>query len=338
MVAYLAWRLVHLIFVLLGLSILIFLITRVMPGDPARLALGARASPEAVEAFRARMGLDQPLHVQYHRWLAHALRGDMGMSIFTRRPVARDVREFLPATLELMLFAGVVMIVGGILLGILAAWHANSWIDNAVRLLAYVGVVTPAFVFAIVLLLVFGYLLDLLPTAGRLSAGVRPPPVVTGMITVDSLLAGQVATAFNALKHMLLPGLALAMAGLSQQARITRASMIDNLQRDYILAARAAGIPERVVMTKYLLKPSLIPTVSILGLDFAALMANAFLVEMIFNWPGLSRYGVNAMLSKDLNAITAVVLVIGVVFMSVNIVVDLIVSYLDPRIRLRSGQ
>jgi peptide/nickel transport system permease protein len=189
-------------------------------------------------------------------------------------------------------------------------------------------------VFAILFLLLFGYVLNLLPTMGRLSHGITPPPTITGMIVIDGLITGNFAAALDALKHLILPGVALALGGLSQEARITRSSMSDNLQKDYIAAEKSQGIPERIIMLKYLLKPSLIPTVSILGLDFAALLANAFLVELIFNWPGMSRYGINAMLSKDLNAIIAVIMVLGLVFVAVNIIVDLIVSYLDPRIRL----
>jgi peptide/nickel transport system permease protein len=199
-------------------------------------------------------------------------------------------------------------------------------------------VVTPSFVFAILFLLLFGFVLDWLPTIGRLSEGVPRPPTITGLMTIDALLAGQLLTFWDALKHLIMPALALAMGSMAQEARITRATMSDNLTKDYIAAERALGIPERMVMGRFLLKPSLIPTVSIFGLDFAANLSNAFLVELIFNWPGLSRYGVNAMLRKDLNAISAVILILGVTFITVNIVVDLVVGALDPRIRLRAAR
>lgn len=335
---FLARRLIHSVFVLVGLSILVFVICRVMPGDPARLALGARVPEPVVQRLRESMHLDKPLYVQYYYWLTAAVRGDFGESLFTRRAVAIDIKTFLPATMELALFAGLIMAVFGVLLGAISARYSNTWIDNVVRLSAYVGVVTPSFVFAIFFLLLFGHLLKILPTMGRLSPGVVPPPVVTGMITVDSLITGNFTALFDALKHMLMPATALALGAMSQEARITRSSMVDNLQKDYIALARSQGIPERVIMLKYLLKPSLIPTVSILGLDFAALLSNAFLVELVFGWPGLSRYGINVMLRKDLNAITAVILVLGVVFATVNIIVDIIVSYLDPRIRLSGGR
>ena len=333
-IIFLARRLLYSVFVLVGLSILVFLIARVMPGDPARMALGPRAPEWVVERFRAEMHLDKPLYVQYYYWLKNALQGKFGMSIFTRRDVATDIKEFLPATIELALFAGVIMATFGILLGVISARYANRWPDNVVRVISYMGVVTPSYVFAILFLLLFGYVLNLLPTTGRLSPGVTPPPTITGLITIDSLITGNFSAFLDALKHLLMPGIALALGGMAQEARITRSSMTENLQRDFIALERSQAIPERVIMSKYLLKLSLIPTVSVLGLDFASLLGWAFLVEMIFNWPGMSRYGINAMLRKDLNAIVAVIMVLGVVFVTVNIIVDIIVSWLDPRIRL----
>lgn len=338
MIIFLARRIFQSIFVLLGLSILIFLIARVLPGDPARTALGARAPQWVVDRLREDMHLTEPIAVQYYYWLRDALRGDLGISLVTRRDVTQDVVEFFPASLELVLLAGIISGVLGIGLGVLSAWHKDTWVDNIVRVLSYAGVVTPAFVFAIVFLLLFGLALDWLPVIGRLSEGVPAPPRVTGLMTLDALLAGQLATFWDAVKHLILPSLALAMGAMSQEARITRSSMADNLDKDYIATSRALGIPERLVMGRFLLKPSLIPTVSIFGLDFAASFSNAFLVELIFNWPGISRYGVNAMLRKDLNGISGVILILGVVFITVNIVVDVVVGMLDPRIRLSAAR
>lgn len=331
-------RIFQSIFVLFGLSILIFIIGRVLPGDPARTALGARAPQEVVDRLREDMHLNDPIAVQYGYWIRDAVQGDFGISLVTRRNVADDVVEFFPASLELVFFAGLITGVGGIVLGTLSARHKDSWIDNVIRIISYAGVVTPSFVFAILFLLLFGLVLDWLPTIGRISQGITRPPVITGMLTVDSLITGNFVAFWDVFKHLLMPSLALAMGSLSQEARITRSTMSDNLTKDYIAAERALGIPERKVMGKFLLKPSLIPTVSIFGLDFAANLSNAFLVELIFNWPGLSRYGVNAMLSKDLNAITAVILILGVTFITVNIIVDVIVGALDPRIRLRAAR
>jgi len=337
-VIFIGRRIFQSIFVLLGLSILIFVIARIMPGDPARVAVGSRAPDWVVENLREQMHLNDPLPVQYGYWLRDALQGDFGISLFTRRNVADDVREFLPASLELVFVSGIIAGVVGISLGAISARFKDTWADNLLRVFSYFGVVTPAFVFAILFLLLFGLALQWLPPIGRLSDGIPKPPVITGMITFDALLAGQFATFWDAFKHLLMPALALSMGALAQEARITRSSMADNLSKDYIAAERALGIPERVIMSRFLLKPSLIPTISVFALDFAAGLSNAFLVELIFNWPGLSRYGMNAMLRKDLNAISAVILILGITFTIANIVVDLVVGALDPRIRLSAAR
>lgn len=336
--SFLVRRLVHSIFVLLGLSIVIFIIARVMPGDPARMAVGARAPQWVVDRLRTQMHLDEPLAVQYGYWLRDALQGDFGLSLVTQRSVTNDILEFFPASLELVLFSGVIAGIGGIGLGMFSARHKDTWIDNVVRLFSYAGVVTPSFVFAIFFILIFGFALNWLPIIGRVSEDVAVPPTITGLITVDALLTARFSTFIDALKHLLLPALALAMGSIAQEARITRSSMADNLSKDYIASARALGISERIVTGRFLLKPSLIPTVSILGLDIAATLSIAFLVELIFNWPGLARYGMDAMLRKDLNAISAVILVLGAAFITVNIIVDVIVAQLDPRIRLRAAR
>ncbi len=324
----------HSIFVLLGLSILVFLIARVMPGDPARMALGPRAPESVVERFREELHLNKPIYVQYYYWLKGAVRGDFGMSLFTKRSVATDIKEFFPATLELMVFTGIVMSVFGILLGIVSARYANKWPDNVIRIISYMGVCTQAFVFAILFLFIFGYILNLLPTIGRLSPWIDRPSTITGLITIDSLIAGNLRAFFDGLKHLIMPGMALALGPMAQEARITRSSMTENLQRDFITLERSQAIPERKIMSKYLMRISIIPTVSVLGLDFASQLGWAFLVELIFNWPGLSRYGINVMMHKDLNAIVAVIMVIGLLFLIVNIIVDIVIAGLDPRIRL----
>jgi peptide/nickel transport system permease protein len=331
-------RLIYSIFVLLGLSMVIFVIARVMPGDPARMAVGERAPQWVVDRLREQMHLNEPLPVQYWYWLTDALHGDFGLSLVTQRSVTNDILEFFPASLELVLFSGVFSAIGGIGLGMLAARYKDTWGDSAVRLFSYFGIVTPSFVFAILFILLFGWILKWLPIIGRISEQIKAPPMVTGLMTVDSLLAGQLGTFLDAIKHLILPSLALALGAIAQESRITRSTMADNISKDYVASAHALGIPDRTVFGRFLLKPSLIPTVSILGLDIAATFSNAFLVELIFNWPGLARYGMQAMLHKDLNAISAVILVLGAVFVIVNIVVDLIVAQLDPRIRLSAAR
>ena len=335
-ISFIARRVVYSVFVLFGLSIVIFVIARIMPGDPARMAVGARAPQWVVDRLREQMHLNETLPVQYVYWLRDALRGDFGLSLVTQRAVTNDIKEFFPASIELVLVSGLFAAVGGIGLGVVSARYKDTWIDNAVRVFSYLGVVTPSFVFAILFVLLFGWLLRWFPVIGRLSESTAAPPLRTGLMTVDALLAGRLDAFVDALRHLILPALSLAMGSIAQEARITRSSMADNLNKDYIAAARSLGVPERVVMGRLLLKPSLIPTVSILGLDIASTLSIAFLVELIFNWPGIARYGMTAMLHKDLNAISAVILVLGAAFVVVNILVDLIVAQLDPRIRLRA--
>jgi peptide/nickel transport system permease protein len=338
LIRFLIRRTIYSLFVLLGLSVVIFIIARIMPGDPARMAVGARAPQWVVDRIHTSMHLDRPLATQYYYWLKGALQGDFGLSLVTQRPVTNDIKEFLPASLELVFLAAAISATVGIGLGILSARYKDTWIDNSVRVFSYMGIVTPSFVFAILFVLLFGFTLNWFPIIGRVSESITVPPVRTGMITIDSLIAGQPNVFINALWHMALPALALAMGAIAQSARITRSSMADNITKDYIAAARALGIPERTVSGRLLLKPSLIPTISILGLDIAATISVAFLVELIFNWPGLGRYGMTAMLHKDLNAISAVILIFGAIFIIANIIVDLVVAYLDPRIRLRSAR
>jgi peptide/nickel transport system permease protein len=338
MLRFLVRRIIYSIFVLLGLSIVIFVIARIMPGDPARMAVGARAPQWVVDRLREQMHLNQSLPVQYYYWLRDALHGDFGLSLVTQRSVTSDIIEFFPASFELVMLSGIIAAVGGIGLGVLSARHKDTWIDNAVRVFSYTGIVTPSFVFAIFFVLLFGWALHWFPILGRLSENTPAPPVRTGLMLFDALLAAQPGVFVDALRHLILPAIALAMGAIAQEARITRSSMADNLGKDYIAAARGLGVPENIVMGRLLLKPSLIPTVSILGLDIASTFSVAFLVELIFNWPGIARYGMSAMLHKDLNAISAVILVLGAVFIVINIIVDLVVAWLDPRIRLRAAR
>ncbi len=324
--------------VLLGLSILVFVIARVIPGDPARQALGPHVSEETVQALRRQMNLDKPLVTQYLLWLKGAIQLDLGDSLLTRRPVIQDIRQYLPATLEIVLLSAVLMAVGGILLGIVATKYTGKWQDGLIRIMSYLGIVSPAFVWAILFMLLFGYLVPILPTTGRISMSMAAPArSITGMFTVDYLLTGNFAGWWDAFKHLLLPAVALMLGGMAQAARLTRSNMVENATKDYVQAQHAYGVPEKKLLRKYLLKPSLIPTISILALDIAAIFGNAFLVENLFNYPGVSRYGLSAMLNKDINAISGVVMVLGLIFIIVNILRDIVVAWLDPRVRLMGG-
>jgi len=336
MLSFIVKRLLMSIIVLIGLSIVIFCIARIVPGDPARLALGAMATDDAIETFREENHLNKPLPVQYAYWAWGVLRGDFGLSTGTNRPVAKDIKEFLPATLEMAFIASIMLVTLSILIGSLAARHRDSIADGVIRVVSYIGVATPGFVVATLLLLFFGSVWKVLPVLGRLSQNFQPPAAITGFYTIDGLLRGSFSEAWNAFLHLLVPAFALALGGLCQEARLMRSSMVENSSKDYLAAMRGYGVPARVVNNKYLLKPSLIPVVSLMGMDVASLMSNAFLIEVIFGWPGISRYGMTAMMAKDLNAISGVIMIFGLIFVIVNILVDVLVAWLDPRIRLAS--
>lgn len=328
----LAKRLGTSLVVLIGVSMLIFAIARVIPGDPARIALGPNATAEQVAALRERLNLDQPIVVQYGHFVADLVRGDLGVSLYTNRPVTADIAQFLPATLELVLVAGVMMVVFGLPLGILAAGYRNSWIDNLVRLVTLLGVSAPAFVWAVILMLAFAYFLPLFPIAGRIS-DTMTIPTVTGFLMVDTLVAGDLRAFANAAWHIVLPAFALALSGIGQAARLTRSNMVETYEKPYIEMAQSYGFPERRIANRYAFRPSMIPSLTIIGLDFAAMLGNAFLVEAVFAWPGLSRYGVAVILRKDLNAIVGTVLIISAMFLIVNVIVDLLIAFINPRIR-----
>ena len=270
--------------------------------------------------------------------LKGAIQLDLGDSLLTRRPVIEDIRQYLPATMEIVLLSALFMAAGGILLGIVAAKYTGKWQDGLIRVFSYLGIVSPAFVWAILFMLLFGYLIPILPTTGRIAQSVAAPAhTITGMYTLDYLLTGNLTGWWDAFKHLLLPAIALMLGGMAQAARLTRSNMVENSTKDYIQAEQAYGVPEKKLLHKYLLKPSLIPTISIMTLDIAAIFGNAFLVENLFNYPGLSRYGLSAMLNKDINAISGVVMILGLIFILMNILSDVIVAWLDPRVRLMGG-
>lgn len=319
--------------VLIGVSLLIFAIARIIPGDPARIALGPNATAEAVAALRAKLHLDASFFAQYGYFLADLARGDLGISLYTNRPVMADIAQFLPATLELVLVSGLMMVAIGLPLGILSARHRGRWVDHTIRLVTMLGVSAPAFVWAVVLMLVFAYFVKLFPIAGRLSDSITVPGV-TGFMLVDTLLAGNLRAFADAVWHLILPAFALALSGIGQAARLVRSNMVETYERPYIEMAEAYGFPEKRIARRYAFRPSLIPSLTIIGLDFAAMLGSAFLVEAVYAWPGLSRYGVAVILRKDLNAIVGTVLIISAMFLIVNIIVDILVSVINPRIRL----
>jgi peptide/nickel transport system permease protein len=328
----LAKRLGTSLIVLIGVSMLIFAIARVIPGDPARIALGPNASPEQVEVLRERLHLNDPLPVQYGYFVTELARGDLGVSLYTNRPVTADIAQFLPATLELILVAGLMMVLIGLPLGVLSARYRGTWIDNGIRLISLLGVSAPSFVWAVILMLLFAFYLPLFPVAGRISDSYAIP-AVTGFLTIDTLLDGNIRAFGNAAWHIVLPAFALALSGIGQAARLTRSNMVETYDKPFIEMAQSYGFPEKRIANRYAFRPSLIPSLTIIGLDFAAMLGNAFLVEAVFAWPGLSRYGVAVILRKDLNAIVGTVLIISALFLLVNIIVDLLIAWINPRIR-----
>lgn len=337
-VNFLARRLLWSVIVLAGLSVVIFIIARVVPGDPARIALGPLATAEQVAELQEEMGLDRPIPEQYFRYVGGLLQGDLGRSLLTGRSVNEDIGETFFATLELVLATIFLAFVIGIPAGVFAARNKDGWADNTSRIISLLGVVTPSFFLAILLQLLAGYVLEILPVTGRLPAGMQFDATITGLLTVDSLLTGRFDVFIEALRHLLLPAAALSAATIGQITRVTRSSMIDISRQDYVEAARAFGIPDSVRIFKYMLRPSFVPPLTILGLEFASLIGNAFVVEMVFAWPGMASYGVRTILQKDFNAVMGVVMVSGLFFVFANLIIDVLVGYVDPRIRIKGSR
>lgn len=335
---FLVRRVLWSVLVLVGLSVVIFLIARVVPGDPARMALGPTATAGQVADLRHKLGLDRPLVAQYALFVAALSHGDLGRSLLTERAVTDDIRQSFAATFELVLATIFLALAAGLPLGIVAARWKDRWPDTLSRLVAILGAVTPTFFLALLLQILAGYVLHVLPTTGRLDPSDTFRANLTGLVTLDSLLEGRFAVTLDALRHLLLPAMALAAATMGQMARLTRASMLEVMGQDYIEAARAFGIPDWLRVLKYTLRPSFVAPLTVLGLEFASMIGNAFVVELVFSWPGMAAYGIRTILQKDLNAVMGVVMVSGVFFVAVNLLIDLLVGLVDPRIRIRGGR
>lgn len=349
MTAYIVRRLLGLVPVLIGVTLLIFLLTRVIPGDPAVAMLGQRAAPNLVERLRNDLGLDQPLFLdtktfaetgrladlfdsQYFNYMAGLIRGDLGRSIFSLVPITQSLLHRFPATLELTLVAMIFAVGVGVPAGIFAALRRGTIADTAVTLVAVSGVSFPVFWLGIILIYLFAVVLGWLPPSGRLSATVSIQPI-TGLYVLDGLLRGNFAGALDAARHLVLPALALGTIPLAIVVRMTRSTMLEVLGQDYVRTARAKGLAEGVVVRKHSLRNALLPVITVIGLSFGTLLSGAILTETVFSWPGIGRWVYDGISARDYPIIQGGVIFVATLFVLVNLVVDLSYTLIDPRIQ-----
>jgi peptide/nickel transport system permease protein len=325
-------RLIFLVFVLFGLSLITFALSHAVPSDPARLMAGPRASKSAVQKIRDQYGLDDPLPEQYVNYVKGLFRGDLGTSFTTRRPVSEDLKRYLPATIELGAIAFILSTVVGIPLGVLSSVRRDEFPDHIARFISISGLALPVFWLAIMAQFVFFGRLGWLPDGARIPIGLDPPPTVTSLYTVDSLIAGDWEMFRLSLFHLIMPAIVLAYGSLAVITRMVRGGMLEVLNQDYIRTARAKGIAPNPVIFGHALKNAMLPTVTSLGLQVGLLLSGAFLVEIVFSWPGIGRYAVEAIQRLDYNATMATTLVIALIFVLMNLLVDILYLFLDPRI------
>jgi peptide/nickel transport system permease protein len=336
LVPYILRRVGFSVLLVLGVTIVTFILTNLVPGDPVAAALGQRAAedPAIVARFRAQYGLDQPLIVQYFTYLGNLLHGDLGESQLTHRPVAADLGRAVPATLEIAIGAIILSLIIGVVLGTVAAYRRGKVTDHIVRVVSLAGLSVPTFWLALVLYYVFFLKLHIAPGSGRLSAVLTPPPTVTGLYTVDSLLAGQWESFLDAAAHLFLPVLVLTLYTVGLLTRFVRTSVLEVLDADYVRAATAKGLPGRTIVWSYVLRGASIPILTVVGLAFGSLLSGTVLVESVFAWPGLGSYAFKAASNLDLFGIMGVGLVVGIIYIGTNFVVDLLYAIVDPRVRL----
>lgn len=322
-------RLVWLVPTLLGLLAIVFMLSRVVPIDPARLAAGDNASPEQVEAVRRSLGFDQPLPAQFLRYVGDVARGEFGNSLFTQQPIAADLAGRLPATLELTLVAVVLAGMLGIPLGVLCGLYRNSWLDHVLRVVTVSGLAVASFWFAMQLQFLFSMKLGWLPLSGRIEG--FPPEEVTGLMVLDALMEGDPEIVASALSHIVLPAITLALPAAATVVRFTRNGVIGAASSASVAYQTAMGYPRRLIVWKYILRMAITATVTQLGLIFGILLAGAVVVETVFDWPGIGAYAVRSILQSDYNAVMGFTLWTGVIFIGINLLVDLLQAAIDPR-------
>jgi peptide/nickel transport system permease protein len=326
-------RLLLLIPIMLGLTVLVFLFIRLLPGDPAGAILGERATPEAVERVRTALGLDRPLIEQYWEYVSGLVRLDLGTSFITNRDVTDDFLQRFPATVELTAAAMIFALTLGIPLGMLTAKRRGSWLDSAGTVVSLIGISIPIFFLGLMLKFLFAIHWPILPDSGRIDLIEYAIPRVTNMMTVDAILAGEFGGFVDALRHLILPGIALGTIPLAIIMRITRASVIDVLNEDYVRTANAKGLASRVVDNRHVLRNALLPVVTVIGLQMGLLLGGAILTETIFGWGGVGKWIYDAVVNNDYQVIQSGVLVLAVIFVLVNLAVDVSYAFLNPRIR-----
>lgn len=322
--------------ILVGVTIVTFALTNLVPGDPVTAALGesAASNPATREAFIHEHGLDKPLVVQYGLYLSNLVRGDMGMSLTTGRPVATDLATAVPATIEVALLAIILSLAVALTLGTVAAYRRGLLTDQLVRVLTLVGLSVPTFWMALVAYYVFFLQLGIAPGSGRISPMITPPPTVTGLYTVDYILNGDPVGFMDAAAHLALPVLVLSLVTIGLLTRFVRTSVLEVLGADYVRAARAKGLSGLRIITSYVMRGASLPILTVVGVAFGSLLSGTVLVESVFGWPGLGTYAYNAARNLDLPGVMGVGLVVGVIYIGINLIVDLLYGVLDPRVRL----
>jgi len=320
---------------LIGVVIITFLLTRALPGDPAAYFAGAAATQEAVEQVRKSLGFDKPLPEQFLRYVSALAQGDFGSSLTTGQPVLQELLTRLPASIEMVLLALLVACAIALPLGVMAATHPGSWIDQICRVITTAGVSLPTFFTGLVLAYVFYFLLGWAPAPlGRLDPIFSPPPALTGLYLIDALLAGDLALWWAAFKQLVLPTLTMALFVLAPIARMTRASMLQVLSSDFVRTARASGLSNTTVRVRYALRNALLPVVTTLGMVFGFMLGSSVIIEKVFGWPGVGSYAIDALTASDYAPVQGFVLAMGVLFVLLNLAVDLLYTLIDPRISL----